>query len=240
MAEARASESRVAERAEERDGEGTAGRRGPGCRGQGRKGWAGRGEGGRLACLARQVGRVAGAARAGRISRPHDRPGEICEAALGQRRRWRRRRRRRRRGSAHGPPHERRRRARTPCFCVAAARWRRWLALGWFGGVRPRGAAADARGRCAQDGCRLGPSQRRLRRFRRDGERDTKHSWRRFRWTLAFALGEDLDCRAGRRLCQHFFRLHPVGVRLGVRSRSCQQQQTGPVLLQEHRLMRVP
>ena len=182
---------------------------------------ASRGEGGRLACLARQVGRVAGAARAGRISRPHDRPGEICEAALGQRRRRRRRRRRRQR-SAHGPPHERSRRAGTPRFRVAAARWRRWFALGWFGGVRPGGAAADARGRCGQDGRRLGPSQRRLRRFRRDGERDTKHSRRRFRWTLGFALGEDLDCRAARRLCQHFFRL-----RVGVRSRSCQQRQRG-------------
>ena len=194
---------------------------------------ASRGEGGRLACLARQVGRIVGAARAGRISRPHDRPGEICEAALGQRRRRRRRRRRQR--SAHGPPHERRRRAGTPRFRVAAARWRRWFALGWFGGVRPGGAAADARGRCGQDGRRLGPSQRRLRRFRRDGERDTKHSRRRFRWTLGFTLGEDLDCRAARRLCQHFFRL-----RVGVRSRSCQQRQTGSVLLQEHRLMWVP
>jgi len=195
---------------------------------------ASRGEGGRRACLARQVGRVAGAARASRISRPHDRPGEICEAALGQRRRRRRRRRRRQR-SAHGPPHERRRRAGTPRFRVAAARWRRWFALGWFGGVRPGGAAADARGRCGQDGRRLGPSQRRLRRFRRDGEGDTKHSRRRFRWTLGFALGEDLDCRAARRLCQHFVRL-----RVGVRSRSCQQRQTGLVLLQEHRLMWVP
>ena len=97
------------------------------------------------------------------------------------------------------------------------------------------GAAADARGRCGQDGRRSGPSQRRLRRFRRDSERDTKHSRRRFRWTLGFALGEDLDCRAARRLCQHFVRL-----RVGVRSRSCQQRQTGLVLLQEHRLMRVP